>query len=566
MPTTEDTQRAFPSHPRVDRYFATEANEAHRRRLVELLTRGDGPGLVIAAPGVGKSMIIEAIAAELAPPLRVVRLTCTQLCTRRALLQAILRGLDLPYTNRDEGQLRLGLIDGLESINAPVALLVDEAQSLPMRLLEELRVLSNVTADGSPQLRLVLAGTTALDELLTDPQLASFSQRIAARCYLAPLSYDETAQYVRAHIAAAGGDPDTLLAADAYQAIHAASDGVPRMINQVGDRALVLAVEHGESQITATAVQAAWSDLNQLPAPWHSPSTPEPAAHEASVATSVEFGPLDDLDGEPLEIEPLEQEASGSTTVDPALLEEPTAVTMAELESDDDDPLPIATLRAGKPSDEEREEQPVEGIWNADAGLPIAARKAAREVEDSAEACVSLAFPGVHAAATDPGDDESAKPKDAPADPVADDPFEESFEEEEVLLDRYSDLAAVTPAGQSSVINRQDIEFGKLFQGLDPAVESLVAEIEGIDTADSIGFKVLQAAPPVARAMEPTPVVVEEAPAEYIEVSEEEEAEQVVADAEEPGPVLVVEDEPDTKPAGAQRREYTQLFASLRQG
>ncbi|MEO1498126.1 MAG: AAA family ATPase [Planctomycetota bacterium] len=599
-------ERAFPSHPRVDRYFATEANRAHRQRLVELLERGDGPGLVIGAPGVGKTMLMQAIAAELMPSLRVVSLACTQLCTRRALLQAILRGLELPFGAREEGQLRLGLIDGLERAEGPVALLVDEAQSLPARLLEELRMLGNIAStDGGPRVRLLLAGTPTLDEALTAPELASLSQRIAARCYLAPLSYDDTAQYVRAHIGAAGGDPDTLLTSDAYQALFAATDGVPRLINQLGDRALVLAVERGEAAISADAIQAAWSDLNQLPAPWHTPASTETTGGREAAATasetSVEFGPLDDLDdlndldalggsehstacdptptaealaetledGTELDEPEVDEHAFDEPTLDTAGTDSLISPPMAcELEPTRDAVGSVAMNAAAQ----------VNGVWNADAGLPIAARLATASTE-SADECVSLAFPGVKAIAASPGADPLPvvpQPKDADDEsPLADDPFDESFDEEEVVIDRFADLTAVTPSDAMPVVNHQDIEFGKLFEGLDPAVESLVAQVEAQEQADDVGFRVLQAVAPVDRPAEPTPTELTAADTPKTEAAASATADPIALEADETsadngegdgvGPMLVIDDDSPAK-SSVERREYDQLFASLRQG
>ncbi|TWT47693.1 ExeA family protein [Botrimarina hoheduenensis] len=555
-PQSADTQRAFPSHPRVDRYFAAEANEASRRRLVDLLRRGDGPGLLIGAPGFGKTMLLEAIAAALPSPLRVVRLACTQLCTRRALLQAILRGLRLPYGDREEGVLRLSLIDAIETGEGPVALLVDEAQSLPLRLLEELRVLSNVTVDGAPQLRLVLAGTPSLDEALTAPELESFSQRVAARCYLTPLGYEETAQYVRAHLGAAGGDPDSLLAGDVFSAIYTATDGVPRLINQLTDRALVMAVEQGATQIDGADIQVAWSDLNQLPMPWQSPTSKgavPPLAMDGE--SSIEFGALDDLDSEDL------------------VASTPTALE-SETPSSEAMDLPVRNSRPA-----------AEGLWNADQGLFSLGAPSCSEVDDADEStnsqddCVSLAFPGVASRRLQATNDPIEEPAQEPS-PLADDPFDEQFDEEEVVLDRFADLALVTRPGIERVVNRQDLEFGKLFQALEPAVESLVEEVQARDEAQRVGFTVLKPVPPVAK-----PARVEDDSYELAEIEESltelEEISSAAVAAPSPGaaplvaevvdssteePLLVIEADPEEIPPQVKQAEYRQLFAGLRHG
>src|SRR5262245_16389750 len=98
-------ERPFPLHPNVDRYFPAAAIEDARRRLARALDRGDGPGLVIGSAGTGKSLLLHVLAAQFHNRFDVVLLGCTRVSTRRALLQAILFELGLPYEQRDEGRL-----------------------------------------------------------------------------------------------------------------------------------------------------------------------------------------------------------------------------------------------------------------------------------------------------------------------------------------------------------------------------------------------------------------------------------------------------------------------------
>lgn len=513
-PASSTASRAFPAHPRLDRYFGSSTSEEARRRLGQCLLRGDGPALLLGAPGVGKSMLIDVLANDLAGKLHVVRLASTQLCTRRALLQAILHGLGGPYRDREEGELRLSLTDLLrdpEATGAGVALLVDEAQSLPTRLLEELRLLTNIAIDGAPRLRLVLAGAHSLDESFTDPSLEAFSQRIAARCYLEPLTREEIGQYVRAHVAAAGGDPDQVLSADAYEALAQASDGLPRLINQVADRALTLATERGDIAIDRQAIGDAWSDLHRLAAPWQAPSSAPLAAASSPGLTAVtesalaaedpgiEFGMLDDEEADALQAE----------------AEAVTALT-AEI-----------AARGG--------------VWDAGDKLQeLPAPNAPPTVEDEDEGPVAYAFPTVteEPVGADEHLDELIKelsddepyeidesPELAPS-PVAStvDPFGESFDEEEVVLDPYADHERVIPAAPE-VVSDKPTDLEKAYQALE-AVESLANESESM----------LQAA-------------------ECCTVTQKEVDDILVVDA----------DEEETAPT-AHRQDYADLFANLRQG
>jgi hypothetical protein len=134
-----------------------------------------------------------------------------------------------------------------------------------------------------------MAGGPALEERFASPKLGSFAQRVAARCYLEPLGSEETAAYVRAQFSMSGGDPARLISEDAVRSVYRATDGIPRLINQVCDHALVLAALGGHSKLTSEAIDESWADLQQLPSPWSASIVRDGAASQI-----VEFGHLSD--------------------------------------------------------------------------------------------------------------------------------------------------------------------------------------------------------------------------------------------------------------------------------
>ncbi|NLF70003.1 MAG: AAA family ATPase [Candidatus Anammoximicrobium sp.] len=286
--------RPFPSTPRIDRYFPAAAIENSRQTLARCIERAEGPGLLVGGPGTGKSLVCALLADQFRERFHVVKLDHARFCTRRALLQAMMFELNLPYRGLDEGELRLAMIEFAKSPDAAregLLLIIDEAQTLSVRLIEEIRMITNVVVGGQSRLRPVLSGNSALEERLSSPKLESLNQRIAARCYLPPLNYDETAAYTRAQLAAAGGDPDRILAGDIWQAVYHASGGIPRLINQVCDHALMLAAAAQRPALDAALVEESWADLQQLPLPW--PSKAQAAKGAENV---VEFGSLDGSD------------------------------------------------------------------------------------------------------------------------------------------------------------------------------------------------------------------------------------------------------------------------------
>ena len=95
----ERNERVFATYPQVARYFPAASIEDARQRLSRAIERGDGPGLLIGGAGTGKSLLLQVLAAQYHERFDVVLLACARLCTRRALLQAILFELGLPYTH-----------------------------------------------------------------------------------------------------------------------------------------------------------------------------------------------------------------------------------------------------------------------------------------------------------------------------------------------------------------------------------------------------------------------------------------------------------------------------------
>ena len=117
-------------------------------------------------------------------------------------------------------------------------LIIDEAQNLTADALEELRVLSNLNAGEALVLQTVLVGQPEIRETLRSPRMRQFAQRIAVDCHIAPLTREETHHYIGHRLSVAGGSSG-LISSEACERVHASTGGVPRLINQVCDTALV---------------------------------------------------------------------------------------------------------------------------------------------------------------------------------------------------------------------------------------------------------------------------------------------------------------------------------------
>jgi general secretion pathway protein A len=118
-------------------------------------------------------------------------------------------------------------------------LIIDEAQSMPHELLEEIRLLGNIETATTKLLNIVLCGQPELALRLNDTSLRQLKQRVALRCELRPLSLPETAAYISGRLRIAGGAPGNIFTRGAVIAIYQASAGIPRTINVLCDNALI---------------------------------------------------------------------------------------------------------------------------------------------------------------------------------------------------------------------------------------------------------------------------------------------------------------------------------------
>jgi general secretion pathway protein A len=169
------------------------------------------------------------------------------------LLQWISMAFGLQHAGRDVVTLYQDFVDLLlreYAAGRRVVLIVDEAQNLTVDMLEQLRVLSNVNAGKHVVLQTFLVGQPELLDTLRLPELRQLAQRITVDYHLTPLSLEDTLAYVRHRLSVAGGDTD-LISVGAVSLAHQAAGGVPRLINQLCDTALVYGFAEQQHSIDA---------------------------------------------------------------------------------------------------------------------------------------------------------------------------------------------------------------------------------------------------------------------------------------------------------------------------
>jgi type II secretory pathway predicted ATPase ExeA len=174
-----------------------------------------------------------------------------------------------------------------------LALIVDEAQSLPHELLEEIRLLTNCEASNGRSLAVALVGQPELAERLEEEQLRQLKQRVTLRCELSALDQRETAAYIAARVRVAGGAADSLFTRDAVIAIYEHARGIPRTISVICDNALISGFAADVRPVGRDVVLEVCRDFELKGAPQKARSLPPPPAPRPAVEPQSSSGPAE---------------------------------------------------------------------------------------------------------------------------------------------------------------------------------------------------------------------------------------------------------------------------------
>ena len=217
----------------------------HREALSNLqygLATAKAVTLLIGEAGTGKSTLLKAaVSSDRCRHVRSVFLNNPTL-TRDEFIEVLARSLNL---GDQAARSKAALLPELENVVLQrrssgdiTALVIDEAQSLSLELLEEVRLLANIETNAEKLLPVVLVGQPELAERLEDNSLRQLKQRVALRCEVTPFELAETAGYIASRIRTAGGVASRLFTREAVMLIHEYSRGIPRTISVICDNAL----------------------------------------------------------------------------------------------------------------------------------------------------------------------------------------------------------------------------------------------------------------------------------------------------------------------------------------
>jgi general secretion pathway protein A len=262
----ELTSKPFQLNPDPSFYFASKQHRRAKAYLEYGVSRNEGFIVITGEIGAGKTMVLRSLIEGL----NGSNVVTGHLVTTQLGAEDTLRMVGAAFGFRVKDVPKSELLITLEAFlisqtskGKRCLLIVDEAQNLTLRAVEELRMLSNFQFGNQALLQSFLVGQPEFREILQQPEMEQFRQRVAATCHIGPLDVDETRAYIEHRLKCAGATTKPSFEPGAFEAVFGASDGIPRRINAVCDRLLLAGFLGGRTHLTANDVAEVVKEFDQ---------------------------------------------------------------------------------------------------------------------------------------------------------------------------------------------------------------------------------------------------------------------------------------------------------------
>lgn len=249
-------------------YYYGEAHQVPLNELCYSIEERHGLAILLGEAGTGKTTLMLRLLRSFARHLSGVFLSDIAV-GEASLIRQVARALLIPFRPQDSTDTVSQYLDiflrGQVTAGKTVVVLVDEAQGLTDGQFEELRYLTNLEHKGKKLVEIVLAGLPSLERKFQTPDFESLSQRAVVRCWVEPLDLENTEAYIRHRLDVVGAPNPRMFSDEALERVHHSSRGIPRLINIVCERTLLIGYVEEEQILKAPHVDQAVADLNLKP-------------------------------------------------------------------------------------------------------------------------------------------------------------------------------------------------------------------------------------------------------------------------------------------------------------
>jgi general secretion pathway protein A len=257
-------EQPFRLTPDPDFLYWSKQHARAKAYMESTIWLADGFVVITGEIGSGKTTLLQSFLSELDDDVVYAVVSQTQL-TPTQFLQAILTEFGFkPFKKRKVellDMLNMFLIEQYSS-GKKVVLIIDEAQNLSKKVLEEVRMISGIETHKEKVLRIILAGQPELKDTLDSQQLKQLVQRVRLRFHIGPLDRREMREYIERRLSVAGSEGKQLFSDDSFDAIYRFSGAIPRLINTLCDTALLCAFADDKGCVEGVDVISAAEELN----------------------------------------------------------------------------------------------------------------------------------------------------------------------------------------------------------------------------------------------------------------------------------------------------------------
>ena len=260
------TSKPFQLNPDPSFYFGSKQHRRAKAYLEYGVQRNEGFIVITGEIGAGKTTIVSGLLQSLdANAVVAANLVSTQLDAEDTL-RMVGAAFGVRFKDTSKSDLLMSLEAFLvtqTSQGKRCLLIVDEAQNLTARAVEELRMLSNFQFGKQALLQNFLVGQPEFREILQHPNMQQLRQRVTATCHIGPMDADETRGYMEHRLKCAGSQGRPSFEPEAFTAIFKASGGIPRRINSIADRLLLLGFLSEKSNFTVNDVDEVVAEIHE---------------------------------------------------------------------------------------------------------------------------------------------------------------------------------------------------------------------------------------------------------------------------------------------------------------